>query len=677
MWYRRWWDVAKHEARHYWNGTKLLYLQTSVSVGIVKELLRGQHISRRERRHLKRTVADMFRLVPFSFFVVVPFLEFTLPFFIKFFPNMLPSTYATSSQIDSSVRAQIKAKVSIAKFLQETVYDASKRYSGEDMTKFNEFVHKLRSGDVVDASDTLRFARLFKDDFTIDNLAHKQLEGLCKMLGLTPVGTDTFLRWQIERAVRKLRSDDQDIVDEGGVDKLDPEELRAACRERGIRTVYRSESFGLRHLREQLGTWLELSIQQKIPITLLLLTQAFAITQEGLQAALSAAIKDMPELVLDEATRAVEIDKRARRKLSIRIAENELQKIQDEEFTEVETKVQIEIEEAKKADVRSAERVVDAIKVAAGQQSLLADDLKMLEELRRRQVSASAERALERPAEPVAAPAVDVATGAAAPTGAQGASAAAAAAAAPATTAAPDAVATTVAPTQPSTAASATATPAAAAAAAATATAADAAAPPAPKAAAKPDDDPYQRRIQQMLDRIEVEVRGYDATVEELLKLIDKDRDGVIAKDEMKIAASLLRDKLDPIEFERVMKVLDTDGDNLVRLQELEDVVDKLEDRYADEIRRELEAAEKAKSRKVDADRQSAAAAAEAAAAVQRATQRAAELEQQRDKQTKRREQSWARRAALPPSRRADSRQPPIVAVSTTTTPPPPPPKKQ
>jgi LETM1 and EF-hand domain-containing protein 1 len=667
--------VAKHEARHYWNGTKLLYLQTSVSVGIVKALLRGQHISRRERRHLKRTVADMFRLVPFSFFVVVPFLEFTLPFFIKFFPNMLPSTYATSSQIDSSVRAQIKAKVSIAKFLQETVYDASKRYSGEDMTKFNEFVHKLRSGDAVDASDTLRFARLFKDDFTIDNLAHKQLEGLCKMLGLTPVGTDTFLRWQIERAVRKLRSDDQDIVDEGGVDKLDPEELRAACRERGIRTVYRSESFGLRHLREQLGTWLELSIQQKIPITLLLLTQAFAITQEGLQAALSAAIKDMPELVLDEATRAVEIDKRARRKLSIRIAENELQKIQDEEFTEVETKVQIEIEEAKKADVRSAERVVDAIKVAAGQQSLLADDLKMLEELRRRQVSASAERALERPAEPVAPPAVDVATGAAAPTGAQ-ATLAASATAASATAAAPDAVAAAVAPTQPPTAAAApvTATPAATV----TATAADAAppapsAPPAPKAAAKPDDDPYQRRIQQMLDRIEVEVRGYDATVEELLKLIDKDRDGVIAKDEMKIAASLLRDKLDPIEFERVMKVLDTDGDNLVRLQELEDVVDKLEDRYADEIRRELEAAEKAKSRKVDADRQSAAAAAEAAAAVQRATQRAAELEQQRDKQTKRREQSWARRATLPPSRR----QPPIVAVSTTTTTTPPPPQSQ
>jgi hypothetical protein len=37
-------------------------------------------------------------MVPFSVFILVPFLEFTLPIFIKFFPGMLPSTFETSSE---------------------------------------------------------------------------------------------------------------------------------------------------------------------------------------------------------------------------------------------------------------------------------------------------------------------------------------------------------------------------------------------------------------------------------------------------------------------------------------------------------------------------------------------------------------------------------------------------
>ena len=35
----------------------------------------------------------MLRLIPFSVFVVVPFMEILLPVAIKLFPNMLPSTF--------------------------------------------------------------------------------------------------------------------------------------------------------------------------------------------------------------------------------------------------------------------------------------------------------------------------------------------------------------------------------------------------------------------------------------------------------------------------------------------------------------------------------------------------------------------------------------------------------
>lgn len=46
---------------------------------------------------LVRTVGDLFRLIPFSVFIIVPFMELALPLFIKFFPGMLPSTFQTTT----------------------------------------------------------------------------------------------------------------------------------------------------------------------------------------------------------------------------------------------------------------------------------------------------------------------------------------------------------------------------------------------------------------------------------------------------------------------------------------------------------------------------------------------------------------------------------------------------
>jgi LETM1 and EF-hand domain-containing protein 1 len=37
------------------------------------------------------------RVVPFAFFIAVPFMELLLPVALKLFPNMLPSTYESKS----------------------------------------------------------------------------------------------------------------------------------------------------------------------------------------------------------------------------------------------------------------------------------------------------------------------------------------------------------------------------------------------------------------------------------------------------------------------------------------------------------------------------------------------------------------------------------------------------
>ena len=55
-----------------------------------------------------------------------------------------------------------------------------------------------------------------------------------------------------------------------GVDSLDTEELQQACRERGMRAMGVSEM----RLRNQLEQWLDLHINRKIPISLLMLSRA-------------------------------------------------------------------------------------------------------------------------------------------------------------------------------------------------------------------------------------------------------------------------------------------------------------------------------------------------------------------------------------------------------------------
>ena len=82
-----WWAGAKvtivREAKHYWLGTKLLVADTKTAWRLFRRVLKGDHLTRRERRMMIRTSADLFRLVPFSFFVIVPFAEFSLPFFLN------------------------------------------------------------------------------------------------------------------------------------------------------------------------------------------------------------------------------------------------------------------------------------------------------------------------------------------------------------------------------------------------------------------------------------------------------------------------------------------------------------------------------------------------------------------------------------------------------------------
>jgi LETM1 and EF-hand domain-containing protein 1, mitochondrial len=86
---------------------------------LVRQMLAGSTLTRRERKQLLRTVTDLFRLVPFSMFVIIPAAEFALPLALRLFPNMLPSTFQDSLKAEENMKRELQSRIAMAHFFQE------------------------------------------------------------------------------------------------------------------------------------------------------------------------------------------------------------------------------------------------------------------------------------------------------------------------------------------------------------------------------------------------------------------------------------------------------------------------------------------------------------------------------------------------------------------------------
>jgi len=223
-------------------------------------------------------------------------MEFALPLLLKLFPNMLPSTFQDKLKHEEALKAQLTAKLELAKFLQDTTEEMAKSLLASNRpgdvqataAELQEFMKRVRSGARVRNEDIKRFAKLFNDELTLDSVERVQLVNMCKFVNIPSYGTDTFLRYQLRSALRNIKADDRLIASEG-VGQLTYDELRAACRSRGMR--WDGESIASMHA--QLEDWLELSLTAALPSSLLILSRAFTITHQRLEDAETAAVSDL------------------------------------------------------------------------------------------------------------------------------------------------------------------------------------------------------------------------------------------------------------------------------------------------------------------------------------------------------------------------------------------------
>ncbi|KAM0756277.1 LETM1-domain-containing protein [Meredithblackwellia eburnea MCA 4105] len=337
---QRIWAATKKELSHYWHGTKLLGKEIRISARIQGRLLAGKKLTRREHRQLKRTTQDLLRLIPFSVFLIVPFMELLLPVALKLFPNMLPSTFTDSFKEEEKKRKLLKVRLEMAKFLQETIRESGIKSPSKikESETFKEFFRKVRStGESPSTDEIVQVAKLFEDDLTLDNLSRPQLVSMCRYMNINAFGTDNFLRYTIRSRLRQLEADDK-VIESEGLAALSLAELQAACQSRGVRTLGVPEE----HLRTELGQWVDLHLNRGLSGTLLILSKAFSFNRPGTAEAeggdhILTSLKDtlasLPDNLLNETELEVSSDS-ASYKQRLEVLQQQEELIEDEEEQE-------------------------------------------------------------------------------------------------------------------------------------------------------------------------------------------------------------------------------------------------------------------------------------------------------------------------------------------------------
>ncbi|KDO38845.1 hypothetical protein CISIN_1g038596mg, partial [Citrus sinensis] len=156
-----------------------------------------------------------------------------------------------------------------------------------------------------------------------------RLVNMCKYMGISPFGTDSYLRYMLRKRLQWIKNDDK-LIQAEGVESLSEAELREDCRERGMLGLLSVEE-----MRQQLRDWLDLSLNHSVPSSLLILSRAFTVSgklrpEEAVQATLSSLPDEVVDTVGVTALPSEDSVSERRRKLEYLAMQEELIKEEEE-----------------------------------------------------------------------------------------------------------------------------------------------------------------------------------------------------------------------------------------------------------------------------------------------------------------------------------------------------------
>lgn len=252
--------------RHVYHGFRLFSANTRLAWRYSRQLKKGVALTRRERMLLESSTKDLIRLVPFSFFIVVPFAELLLPVALKMFPGLIPSTFESASQgrnrAFGDALKTLRARQRMTEYVSAT---AIAMFTQEQQ----EVVRRVVTGDAITPGDIRRVAPYFGHDgpFSVYKIPDSVAISLGVALGvkkwyysfLPSRFVATFCRRRALQHYHKIGEDDRFLRVEG-LDDLTEEELIVANQSRGMRWTENKET-----LRLQMEWWNSLARDPSVP----------------------------------------------------------------------------------------------------------------------------------------------------------------------------------------------------------------------------------------------------------------------------------------------------------------------------------------------------------------------------------------------------------------------------
>mmetsp|Transcript_26250 Transcript_26250/g.46934 ORF Transcript_26250/g.46934 Transcript_26250/m.46934 type:complete len:440 (+) Transcript_26250:4316-5635(+) len=277
-------DVVKKEAKKAWNGCKLLGSDAKFMIRKKYAItFQGELYSLKERKAMSQTSSDLLKMIPFSFFIIVPGAELTLPLFLYIFPNMMPSTFVSKSVQQERRELMIsKRNLYSDKLLSYLITKVKAVDTAADLLR------KLRTQpEAVTRDDLRKHGHLFDSHIRFGKMQTQQLLDTCRFIGFEPwtgfktlnkiiftpasriFGTSptyepqiwplsSFMRnlivLQLVSYIRNIRNEDTAILKES-IEAMDLDLLTLCCQDRCIEASLELSSEA--KMRAELAQWVK------------------------------------------------------------------------------------------------------------------------------------------------------------------------------------------------------------------------------------------------------------------------------------------------------------------------------------------------------------------------------------------------------------------------------------
>eukprot|EP00484_Ammonia_sp_Unknown_P030949 CAMPEP_0197026154 /NCGR_PEP_ID=MMETSP1384-20130603/6316_1 /TAXON_ID=29189 /ORGANISM="Ammonia sp." /LENGTH=745 /DNA_ID=CAMNT_0042454773 /DNA_START=644 /DNA_END=2881 /DNA_ORIENTATION=- len=351
------WKSIKREAKHFWEGSKLMWTDLKTARRILMKFARGNELTYRERRQLRRVAMDVLRFVPMVIIILIPFLEAALPILLVVFPNMLPSRFQSEHMKLERRKKLLSARIGLASFFEDTLEEFVKEtkrkeeYAKMDKVESLEIVlEKIRNNEEITNTQIMKVASLFDDEMALDNAPHSVLANMCRYMQLNSFGTTAMLRQRLYDKIRQIRTEDAGIRKEG-LDNIPEQLLKQLLRERGMRSDFQDWV-----LRANLNKWLELSLDHDVPVTLLIMSRIFTL-QHIPGHDTTEMLKDTISTIGEQTTKEMLVEKGAidDMRAEKEIIERQQQLIAEEEALEQAEKAEKERKEKEEKEMTEKE----------------------------------------------------------------------------------------------------------------------------------------------------------------------------------------------------------------------------------------------------------------------------------------------------------------------------------